>query len=47
LGFAVAILVAQAAYAHHPFDNDFDRTKAATLTGMVTKVEWGAHITTR
>jgi hypothetical protein len=26
--------------AHHPVDNDFDKTKYVTLTGTVNKVEW-------
>jgi hypothetical protein len=29
-----------AASAHHPFADDFDRTKPVTLTGTVTKIEW-------
>jgi hypothetical protein len=30
--------------AHHPVDNDFDKTKYVTLTGTVSKVEWvNAH----
>lgn len=42
LGFAVAMLVVQSVYAHHAFDNEFDRTKPVTLTGTVTKVDWVA-----
>jgi Family of unknown function (DUF6152) len=26
--------------AHHPVDNDFDKTKYVTLTGTVNRVEW-------
>jgi hypothetical protein len=32
--------MAGAASAHHPFADDFDRTKPITLTGTVSKVEW-------
>jgi hypothetical protein len=28
------------AFAHHPFDLEFDWKKPVTLTGTVTKVEW-------
>jgi hypothetical protein len=28
-------------YAHHSFAAEFDATKPVTLTGAVTKVEWG------
>jgi hypothetical protein len=35
-----ALLVAPAAYAHHPFDAEFDSSKPVTLTGTVTTFEW-------
>jgi hypothetical protein len=39
---AVAALVFTAAssFAHHPFSQDFDKDKAVTLNGTVTKVQW-------
>src|SRR4029079_10779890 len=40
---AVAVLVVAAtvpAIAHHSFAAEFDRSKAITLQGTVTKVEW-------
>ena len=41
LAAAVAVLLQTSAIAHHSFDAEFDRTKPVTLTGSVTKVEWG------
>ena len=43
LGGLVAVGLAVGAgktAAHHPFAAEFDRNKAITLTGSVTKVEW-------
>ena len=38
---AVALLAITAPLvAHHSFEAEFDRSKAVTLTGTVTKVEW-------
>ena len=34
------LLVGPAAYAHHPFDAEFDSTKPVTLTGTVKEFEW-------
>ena len=34
------VLTASSAFAHHPFDAEFDWKKPVTLTGTVTKVEW-------
>jgi hypothetical protein len=33
-------LAAMPALAHHSFDAEYDDTKIATLTGIVTNVEW-------
>ena len=47
IAFAVAtaaaisiVLAAVPAFAHHPFDPEFDWKKPVTMTGTVTKVEW-------
>jgi len=41
LALAVGVIVSVApAMAHHSFSAEFDGTKAVTLKGYVTKVEW-------
>jgi hypothetical protein len=45
--FGMLILAAAPAAAHHSFDAEYDATKTANVTGVVTKVEWvnpHAHI---
>jgi hypothetical protein len=37
----VALLSAQAVSAHHSFAAEFDRNSPVTLTGTVTRVDWG------
>jgi hypothetical protein len=41
LALCLAWLWAQTATAHHSFDAEFDRNKPVTLTGSVTRVDWG------
>ena len=39
------LMLAAPAFAHHPFDSEFDAKKPVTLTGKVTAVEWmGPHV---
>lgn len=40
LAIALAVLVGTPARAHHSFDAEYDAAKTATLTGVVTKVDW-------
>lgn len=40
LGAAALAAMTVPAVAHHSFDAEFDRTKAVTLKGTVTKLEW-------
>ena len=37
----VALLSAQTLSAHHSFSAEFDRNSPVTLTGSVTRVDWG------
>jgi hypothetical protein len=37
---AVFALMAVTAFAHHPFNTEYDWKKPVTLTGTVTKVQW-------
>jgi hypothetical protein len=37
----VALLLAQTLSAHHSFSAEFDRNSPVTLTGSVTRVDWG------
>ena len=39
LVLAITLTVA-AAFAHHSFEAEYDGNKTATLTGIVTKVDW-------
>jgi hypothetical protein len=35
------IVAAGPAFAHHPFDSEFDASAPVRITGKVTRVEWG------
>ena len=41
LGAVLVFMAAPPLSAHHSFAAEFDSTKPVTLTGAVTKVEWG------
>jgi uncharacterized protein DUF6152 len=36
------LLTCVPAFAHHPFDADYDRNKPVTLTGMVDSFQWAS-----
>src|SRR5438067_1489528 len=38
--FSLVILAATPAAAHHSFEAEYDGNRTATLTGVVTKVDW-------
>src|ERR1700678_1503471 len=38
--FALGLLSAASAFAHHSFSAEFDNTKPVSLQGTVTKVDW-------
>ena len=40
LSFGLMILAVAPALAHHSFDAEYDSNKSATVTGIVTKVDW-------
>jgi len=40
LGFGLTILAVTPVLAHHSFEAEFDGDKKATLTGIVTKIDW-------
>ena len=40
LAGATLLVLASAAYAHHPFAAEYDWTKPVTITGTVSKIEW-------
>ncbi len=44
--FLILLITAVPVFAHHSFMGEYDVTKAAVLTGVVTKVEWAnPHVT--
>jgi hypothetical protein len=40
MGAGLVLALAHTASAHHSFAAEFDASKAVTLTGSVTKIEW-------
>jgi hypothetical protein len=40
LALSVLLLTVTPAKAHHSFDAEYDSTKIATFTGIVTKLDW-------
>ena len=38
--FGLLLVFSLTAMAHHSFDAEYDASKTATLTGIVTKVDW-------
>jgi hypothetical protein len=40
LACACLVLAMKPALAHHSFDAEYDASRTATLTGIVTKVDW-------
>ena len=40
VAFGLALLAVTPAIAHHSFDVDYDTTKVANLSGIVTKLDW-------
>lgn len=40
VALGLAALAAAPAFAHHSFDVDYDTTKIANMTGIVTKLDW-------
>jgi len=38
--FGLALVTATPAAAHHSFEAEYDSTRTATLTGVVTKFDW-------
>jgi hypothetical protein len=40
LAFGLALMTATPAAAHHSFEAEYDSTRTATLTGVVTKFDW-------
>jgi hypothetical protein len=40
MGAGLVVALAHTASAHHSFAAEFDASKAVTLTGSVTKIEW-------
>jgi hypothetical protein len=40
VALGLTLLAVAPAFAHHSFDVDYDTTKVANLTGVVTKLDW-------